>query len=239
MSAAGQGGIEIPERVESIAEAHDRLRAATAEMTEEQARASIDLPGWTRGHVLTHLADLSRAFARQARYAVEGRTVEVYDGGRPTRDRNIEANHGREIAWLRDQLDGGLAELEEAWSVLGAADWDRPCAYRDSTLLATQLAWWRETELHSVDLGIGYGSERWSLPLSAHVIEFLQPRLPKDAAVRIVAEDTGGEWTAGEGAPVVVRGDQRSVAAWISGRPAVRTPSADGPAGLPELNAWP
>lgn len=235
---AEYGGIEIPERLKEITAAHERIRARMTELTEADAREAIELPGWTRGHVLIHLADLSRAFARQARYAVEGRTIEVYDGGRPTRDRRIEELHGRPVAWLREQVEEGLSALEDAWAALGPDDWDLPCAYRNSPLFATQLAWWRETELHTVDLSVGYRSEEWSTPLASHVVSFLQPRLGQ--GVRLVAETTGQEWhTGGDGTPVVVRGTVHSLAAWISGRPHGASPTVDGDQALPELNAWP
>ncbi|GAA0664669.1 maleylpyruvate isomerase family mycothiol-dependent enzyme [Kitasatospora atroaurantiaca] len=239
MSTDTHGEIGIAERLAEITAAHARLRAAAADLTEEQAREAIDLPGWTRGHILIHLADLSKAFARQARYAVRGETIEVYDGGRPTRDKSIEANHGRPVEWLRAQLEEGLTALEEAWAALGPDGWDLPCAYRDSPLLATQLAWWRETELHGVDLGVGRRSEDWSLALSAHVVDFLTARLPQSPAVALAAEDTGLTWGDTTRADVVVRGGQRALAAWISGRPTTATPVTDGGNPLPELNAWP
>ncbi|GAA1083077.1 maleylpyruvate isomerase family mycothiol-dependent enzyme [Kitasatospora arboriphila] len=239
MSTEAHAAIGTDERLAEIAAAHARIRTATAALTEEQAREAIDLPGWTRGHVLIHLADLAKAFARQARYAARGETVEVYDGGRPTRDKSIEANHDRPVEWLRAQLEEGLTALEEAWAALGPDGWDLPCAYRNSPLLATQLAWWRESELHTVDLGVGRRSEEWSPALAAHVVTFLQPRLPQSPAVALVASDTGLTWGDTAAAAVVVRGDQRALAAWLSGRPTTTPPVADGGAALPELNAWP
>ncbi|BAJ28092.1 MULTISPECIES: maleylpyruvate isomerase family mycothiol-dependent enzyme [Kitasatospora] len=217
-----------------FADISDAHRALLAEkLTESQARAAIELPGWTRAHVLIHLADLSQAFARQARYAAKGELIEVYDGGRPTRDRRIEELHGRPAEWLNERLAEGLAALEESWAALSEDDWQRPCAYRDSPLWATRLAWWRESALHLVDLDVGRRSEQWSAELSGHVVEFLQSRLP--AGTRLEAVDTGRTW--GEGR--TVRGSLRALAAWISGRPAAERPAAVDGGPLPELTAWP
>ena len=217
-TAVENGGIGLDARIAQIAAAHERLRAAAGEISEEAAREAVDCPGWTRGHVLIHFADLSRALARQARFAAKGETIEVYEGGRPARDRRIEELHDRPVQWLREQVNEGLTELEEAWSALPADGWGRPSQYRNLPLFATQLAWWREVELHTVDLLVGYRSEDWSAPLASHTVSFLRSRLPP--GVTLVASDTGQEWSAGDSASVVVRGELR---AWLPGSPDART----------------
>ncbi|NJQ16514.1 maleylpyruvate isomerase family mycothiol-dependent enzyme [Streptomyces bohaiensis] len=241
-SAAAYGGIGVAERLGEIRAAHGRLRTAVAGLTEQEAREAIHLPGWTRAHVLIHLADLSQAFARQARYAVKGETVEVYDGGRPTRDRRIEELHGRPLPWLRDQVEEGLTALEDAWQPLGPDGWELPCSYRNSPLFATQLAWWRETELHAVDLTVGHTPDAWSTALSSHVVAFLTARLPQGTTLH--APDTDEKWAAAEAArpgetPARVHGSVRALAAWLSGRPHSTLPTTDADAPLPELHAWP
>jgi maleylpyruvate isomerase len=239
ISAANATDAEMAARLGEIAAAHARLRAQAAGFDEAAAHEPIALPGWTRAHVLFHLGDLSRAFARQAEYAVAGKTIEVYDGGRPARNRRIEENHVRSIEWLREYLDGGLDAVEKAWSGLSAADWELLCSYRDSNLAETQLAWWRETELHSVDLLAGYRPEDWSPPLSAHVVTFLRSRLAAEPGVELRAGDTGEVWTVGEGELSVIRGDVRVLAGWLSGRPAAELPATDSSAELPEPGDWP
>ncbi|MFI5864073.1 maleylpyruvate isomerase family mycothiol-dependent enzyme [Streptomyces sp. NPDC051546] len=236
-------------RLDAIALAHTRLRAAAADLSEAEVRTAIHLPGWTRGHVLIHLADLAQAFARQASYTRKGERIEVYDGGRPTRDRRIEELHDRPADWLRDRLDEGLTALEEAWAALDAQDWERPCAYRDSPLLATQLAWWRESALHEIDLGLGRTTEELSDELSLHLVEFLRVRLPDGVRTAVAPDAIRGEATAETGsdtdadAGAVIRGTAQSLAGWLSGRPVAVLPTAGTTAaaagGLPELKGWP
>lgn len=220
----------MEERLNEIRQAHVRLRDAAAGLSEGETRAATDLPGWTRGHLLAHLGDLSKALARQARYAKEGKVIEVYDGGRPGRDKSIETGSGQPIEWLREHVNDGFDTLEEAWSSLEPGDWERRCGYRDQALISTQFAWWREVELHSVDLGLGYRPADWSLELSGHVLDFLESRLPED--FELAARDTGRHW--GKGTHVI-HGDQRSLAAWIAGR----TPTVMPEGSLPELGPWP
>jgi maleylpyruvate isomerase len=241
ITAANAAGDAMAARLGEIATAHARLRAQAAEIGESAAREPIALPGWTRAHVLFHLADLSRAFARQAEYALRGESIELYDGGRPTRDRRIEENHGKPLGWIREQLEEGLSALETAWDALSAADWELPCSYRNGPLTKTQLAWWRETELHSVDLMCGYHTKQWSPALSAHVVGFLLPRLEDAGPLRLRAADMGETWPIGAEAPdaAVIEGSVTELAGWLSGRPDAALPTATGSAELPEPGAWP
>lgn len=133
----------------------------------------------------------------------------------------------------QEALEERLAALEASWAGLSAADWELPVAYRNSTLLATQPCWWREIEIHSVDLDFGYGVEDWGLDLSAHVVDHLLSRLP--GAFRLTAEDTGRRREVGSGAAAELSGSQRDLAAWLAGR---RTANPlNGP--MPELGPWP
>ncbi|MFJ8883238.1 maleylpyruvate isomerase family mycothiol-dependent enzyme [Streptomyces sp. NPDC102402] len=227
-------------RLDEIASTHARLREDAAALDEAAARAATVLPGWTRGHVLTHLGDLARAFARQAEAALEGRTVEVYDGGRPTRDASIERGAGRPVAELLVSLEDGLGRLEEAWGKLGPDDWALPCAYRDSDLLATQMCWWREVHIHYADLGVGYRVEDWGDALEEHLVDYLLPRLPDTRTTVLLPGDTARRWEYGTGAPTTVHGSRNTLAAWLAGRPCERLPKAYGAADtLPELGNWP
>jgi maleylpyruvate isomerase len=219
--------------------AHSRLRATAARMTEQDARAASLLPGWTRGHLLTHLADVSTAFARQADNARRGEVRAVYAGGREGRNNSIEAGSGLPIEELRARLDQGLSTLETAWAQLTPADWQQPCGHRDQPLTGTAAAWWRESELHLVDLDVGYQAQDWSPQLCAHVIDFLLPRLPENNAVVLVSKDTGHRWEQGHGPKVVLVGPLHRLTAWISGRPTTQLPAVKDNAKLPELGDWP
>ncbi|MEV0963198.1 maleylpyruvate isomerase family mycothiol-dependent enzyme [Streptomyces sp. NPDC049910] len=231
---------EGAERLDEIAAVHARLRADAAALDDAAAREATRLPGWSRGHVLTHLGDLARAFARQARYALEGRTVEVYDGGRPGRDAGIERGAGRSAAELRESLEDGLTRLEKAWAELGPDDWSLRCAYRDADVLATQLCWWREAHIHYADLGTGYRPEEWGDALGAHLVEYLLPRLPAARTTVLLSADTARRWEYGAGTPTTVHGTQNTLAAWLAGRSAAELPKGYGSTdSLPDLGPWP
>ncbi|HEX3778193.1 MAG TPA: maleylpyruvate isomerase family mycothiol-dependent enzyme [Pseudonocardiaceae bacterium] len=222
---------------EQVAAGHARLAALIAELTDEQAHADSALPGWSRGHVLTHLAELARAFVRQVEYALAGKVIEVYDGGRPARDAAIEAGAGRDAADLRAALLTANSDLERAWSGLTVADWARPVSYRDGTLLDTAYARWRETEIHNADLALGYRSTDFSVDFCSYLIDFLVARIPAGTRLTVIAEDTGFRRVLGVGSPVEVRGQLTDLAAWLAGRSTVRPLRTAGT--VPELGPWP
>lgn len=214
----------------------DHLRGLLTGLTEDAARAPSALPGWTRGHLLTHVEGVARALARQARYALRGRLVEVYDGGRASRDAAIEAGHGRSAAQLAAAVGDALDEAEASWSAVGPDDWQRPVSYRDGTVRTAGLAWWRELEIHTADALLGTGPDRWPPQLCAHLVDFLAVRVPPGTELTLTAVDAERSWTLGSGEPVAVGGRLTDLAAWLAGRAPTR-PLAGDP--LPELGSWP
>ena len=60
----GDSSRELDRDVEGCAGAHQRLLAGLEDLTDDQARRDSLLPGWTVGHVLTHLARNAEAFTR-------------------------------------------------------------------------------------------------------------------------------------------------------------------------------
>lgn len=221
-----------------LAAGQSRLRGLLTGLTEDAVREPSALPGWTRGHVLTHIEGVGLALARQARYALRGRLIDVYDGGRPARDAAIEAGRGRSAQVLTVALDNALDEVEASWSAVGPDDWTRPVRYRDSTLLDAGLAWWRELEIHTADARLGPGTDDWSQEFCTHVVDYLAPRVPDGVHLTLTATDGPWTWTrgAGPGAPIAVEGRLTDLAAWLAGRHPT-TALTGGP--LPRLGNWP
>ncbi|WP_433254498.1 maleylpyruvate isomerase family mycothiol-dependent enzyme [Streptosporangium sp. CA-135522] len=226
------------ELVTRVRDGHRLLTALVADLTDDDVRAPSALPGWSRGHVITHLADLADAFARQADHARRGLLVDVYDGGRPGRDAAIERGAGRAAHELREATGAACAALEAAWEETGEEGWSLPVRYRDATLLDTAYARWREVGIHLTDLDLGYRPSDWSVEFCDHVAGFLISRAPTGTHLTLVADDADLRWTSGTGATVAVRGRTDDLAAWLAGRAPdhpVRSDSGD----LPELGPWP
>ncbi len=149
--------------------AHARLLDALDRLTKASAgddwatRPSL-LPGWTVGHVLTHLARNADSHVRILEAAAAGGHVEQYDGGRKAREAGIEAGAHRSVDELVDDVRSSAARLEGVWASLPDGVWDGhgfnadgdrwPCA-------ALPFHRWREVEVHQVDLGLGASWADW------------------------------------------------------------------------------
>jgi maleylpyruvate isomerase len=212
--------------VAAVAEAHRRLHRALDELTDEQVRAASPLPGWTRGHVLAHLADAGRAMADLVENALLGVLVPLYDPKTHDRDGIIEATAGRTADEHRRALLRHSVRLEDAWARV--RDWDQHVDYRDGKLSSTVFARWREVWIHAADLDVGLAAADWPEDFGFHAVDFLADRLPAGVAVAA----GGRRWGSGE---AEVTGPVRDLAAWLSGRS-----TGDGLTGdLPALGPWP
>lgn len=220
-----------------VLSAQARFAGLTNRLTEADARAPSALPGWSRGHVVTHVANVGVAFDRQIRAARAARLVDVYDGGRPARDAGIEAGAGRPVGDLRSVVTEVFDRLSTTLTGLDPDDWDRPVRYRDGTVGGVVYALWREITIHAVDLAVGATPDGWEPDLCLHLLDFLSPRLPAGTSVTFAPED-GPQRTYGSGVAVVVTGRLTDVTAWLAGR--TPTGPVTNPAGdLPDLGPWP
>jgi maleylpyruvate isomerase len=230
-----------------VVELRLRLEDALRALTDEQVAVPSPLPGWTRGHVLAHIAGVGSAVARQLEHARAGRLVEFYDGGMPGRDAAIEAVAGAPAAdHARSVLDAAL-RVESAFAAMGAHQWDVVTGHRSRSALAVAHTWWRELAIHLTDLDLGVTSDVWSPVLREHLVAYLAPRVPAGTCLVLAPTDTAPTghtqgWRVGSGAEVTVRGAGADLVAMLAGReprePLVAE-SAGVVAALPELGPWP
>lgn len=140
-----QFGEELESCVRSHAALVDWLRAVEGVGAE---RASL-LPGWTVGHVLTHVA----RNADSHRDLLDGRSQ--YPSVE-SRDADIEAGARRPWDELVDDVETSANALEARWAA--TTDWTGTAAMLSGTrprhLLP--LLRQREVEVHRADLGLGY-----------------------------------------------------------------------------------
>src|SRR5437867_2511529 len=85
---------DIAVRIDVIEESTQHLLRTIPGLTDEQARGDSLLPGWTRGHVLTHIARNADALINLTVWARTGVRTPMYPS-REVRAATIDAQSGR------------------------------------------------------------------------------------------------------------------------------------------------
>ncbi|MEV0776109.1 maleylpyruvate isomerase family mycothiol-dependent enzyme [Streptomyces sp. NPDC050433] len=202
--------------LESLREATERLLTAAARLDNVSVAEPSRLPGWSRGHVLAHLARNADALVN----VLEGR--QMYPDA-ATRDADIERDAPRPL----DVQVADVRDTAERFRRVAArpADWARTVALRNGvTDVAARLPFRRlvEVQLHHVDLGIGLELEDLSDDFTGREIDFLTERFAGNADVPplALASPGGRTWRTGraDGAPATVTGSTADLMGWLAGR---------------------
>src|SRR5690348_3081150 len=109
--------------LDGCVQAHRRLLETVAPLTDQQARRDSLLPGWTVGHIVTHLARNAEGHAGMIASAAKGQVEAQYPGGAEQRDRDIAAGQGRGAAELLTDLQAATQRLEQAWAAMPEEAW--------------------------------------------------------------------------------------------------------------------
>ena len=148
---------EIALALVQLGESTDRLLATADTLTDAQVAGPSRLPGWTRGHVLTHLARNADGFANLLTWARTGNETPMYPS-EAARARGVEEGAARPAAQITADVQVSAAALAAAAQHLPAPAWDALVARRGDTFPARQIPPRRlaELEIHHVDLDAGY-----------------------------------------------------------------------------------
>jgi maleylpyruvate isomerase len=158
----------------------DRL----AGLTDEVVKRDSALPGWTVGHVLTHLARNADAVVRQLEGAARDEVVDQYPGGKAGRAADIEAGAGRGADELVEDVRASGHAAEQAAASLPPEAWPRFARHVAGGLISAQdllIGRIREVEVHHVDLGLGYSPCDWPTEFVAETLVVELPKLAERA----------------------------------------------------------
>ncbi|MEV7285883.1 maleylpyruvate isomerase family mycothiol-dependent enzyme [Streptomyces sp. NPDC093252] len=200
----------------SVRDATERLLSAVAKLDNASVAEPSRLPGWTRGHILAHLARNADALVN----VWESRPM--YVSGE-ARDTDIERDAPRPLdVQLADVRDTAARFLDTADA---PADWSRTVELRNGvTDSASRVPFrrWAEIELHHVDLGIGYELEDMPEEFTEREIDFLADRFAGNASVPPTRLTDGTRaWHTGRRAEqpeVTVTGTAADLVGWLAGR---------------------
>ncbi|MGK5741769.1 maleylpyruvate isomerase family mycothiol-dependent enzyme [Micromonospora sp. URMC 103] len=218
------------------------LRTAAAFDEADLAAASL-LPGWTRGHVLAHLARNADGFVNLLTAARSGEPRPMYDSP-ARRAADIEAGAARPAAAHLDDLRRSADRFAEAVAATPAEAWSATVTTPGGPRVAAELIWCRlrEVEVHHLDLAAGHRPADWPESFAHRLLHEVATDLvarPGVPSMVLRFDGSRHELVIGvrEGAPVVA-GPAPDLAAWLIGRGGVDplTVTPDGP--LPNPPEW-
>ncbi|MFI6909309.1 maleylpyruvate isomerase family mycothiol-dependent enzyme [Nonomuraea sp. NPDC050394] len=220
----------IPALHSEITAATNRLLATAAGLSPADLSAPSNLPGWTRGHVLAHLARNADGLLNLLAWARTGVETPQYPS-LAARVAGIEDGAGRTPAEHLADLEDGAVRLARAIREQPAQAWSgmvralRPPWHPAWYVLVRRI---RELEIHHADLGAGYGPADWPAAFVRRELHDCLASWPYGQStvgeITLLGEppdtwrDLGGDAAAPGGGLPAVAGGPVDVLAWLTGR---------------------
>ncbi|WP_328606273.1 maleylpyruvate isomerase family mycothiol-dependent enzyme [Amycolatopsis sp. NBC_00345] len=210
--------------VARVRDLQDEWALVIGALDEAAVRAPSALPGWSRAHLLTHLARNADGIVNLLTWADTGVEHPMYGPG-TARDDDIEAGADRGAAEILADVVASGERLVDVASALPDRAWTAPVRARlgqritGANALTLRLA---ETTVHLVDLDRGHDFARATAllgPFVGDVIENMIGMYTGDLPSRLlVTTDGTRSWTMGDGSGGTVTGSPGDLLAWVSGR---------------------
>jgi len=207
---------------------------------DEFARPSL-LSGWTRGHVIGHLARNAEALVRLVNWARTGVETPMY-ADRAQRAEEIEDSARLPAVELRRAATQTAGALEAALDGLTGGQWaSQVRSALGRAIPAAEIPWMRVREvwLHTIDIGNGAALEELPPGVVDVLLDDVTATLStKDGcpARTLAPPDRGRTWLLGVpgGERPVLTAPAALTVGWLTGR----VPAAALPGGVPELPRW-
>ena len=197
------------------------------------------LPGWTVGHVLTHVARNADAYVNLLTWARTGVETPAYRAP-GVREADIEAGAGRPLREHLEDIRASHERFADAGAAMPAEAWAQVLPPTGQSAAVVPWARLREVSVHHVDLGAGHTPADWSDAFALRLLREIVTGAGDDwPAMQLRPYGINHVLTIGaEPNPPVVGGPTKSLAAWLAGRAdgADLTVSPDGE--LPAPPRW-
>jgi maleylpyruvate isomerase len=221
-----------------VADGQARFEQTVMEL--DDLRGPSRLPGWTRGHVVTHVARNAEALCRLLTWAKTGIETPMYPSAQ-ARDDDIRAGAARPLSDQLDDLRRTGAAFAEAAQELSADQWAATVSTRVGPVRASWIPWGRVRELwlHLVDLDAGVEIDAMPADIATMLVQDVADSMHTRVASRIELHSPDCEPVSfgPEGAArVLISGSVQQLAGWLTGRYAGDQLAASS--GLPSLPPW-
>jgi maleylpyruvate isomerase len=234
-----------------LGDASARVIRSVDALDDDGWRSPSLLPGWTRAHVVAHLALNAEGIARALRGVVAddsgeapGEPRTMYDSDEK-RDSDIAELAAADPAEIRDRLLAGVTPLQDAVDAVPDDRWDARVErtpggppIRAAAFPGMRL---REVEIHHIDLDLGYTTSDWDQAFAEHLLDAMAKRVDPGTPFELRPLDSTRTWVVGPGEseyPVpVVTGPAADLGWWLTGRSAPTSLSCSH-GELPAIEGW-
>lgn len=199
-----------------------RLTATVQEQTDEDLKAPSLLPGWSRAHVVAHLARNADGLGNLVAWAQTGTMRSMYTSAR---ERAVGIARTAELpgSRLRHEYLRAVDDLGQALEVLTPEQWGRVIQWRHErgpgTAQGICLLRWAEVEIHHADLDAGYRHTDWP----AAFVTTMLPRVVEEREVKglgtpVTLAPAGSDELPMCGGGVRVTEEAAALLGWLLGR---------------------
>jgi maleylpyruvate isomerase len=206
-----------------VANAETLVAKYVSELSNDEVAAQSLLPDWSRGHVLTHLANNSRGLSNLIEWALTGVQKDMYV--------STERNGSEIISDFIEQSEIFASNLDRL--LIGPILATEVVLGNGSRVHPHEIMTLRERELlvHLVDLGLEYKSTDWTFDFSIKTLKSITAGKRKEAVkfrLLIAGDHT---WTCDQNGMTDIFGVPQDLAAWLMGRePIGKLVTSDGSA---------
>lgn len=205
--------------------ASQRMLHTVDRLPDDAWGAPTHCAGWSRAHVIAHVALNAEALAGVLRGFRDGVPVTMYTS-QADRDRDIDdlaALAATSPAAVRERLRTSVAAFAEVADVAAGlpegTTFERTPGGQLMRATAVPFIRLREVEIHHADLDAGYTASDWP---QATAMDFLaeEVRRASGPGFHVVATDEPARWTFGSAGPdaPTVSGPLAALAWWATGR---------------------
>lgn len=197
-----------------------RLLDTVTQLPDDAVLRPSLLPGWTVGHVLTHIARNADALVNLCDWALTGVRKPMYVSTE-ARVADIAEGATRPLAEQVEDIAASQARLMERFEDLPAVAWTAQVVWPSGTPgTAYQVvpARLNELEVHHVDLGLGYTFDDVPAEVRDVLLTYVTARWP--AELPVVLESTDSPWSspARPAGARIVTGGSAALLSWALGR---------------------
>jgi maleylpyruvate isomerase len=227
--------------LELLQEATQRLVRTVDGFADGDWSRPSGLPGWTRSHVVAHLALNSEGLAGALTGIVDDEqdAVPMYASDE-ARDADIDELAARLPSELRARLMAGSTLFADAAAAVPDDAWstriERTPGGRTFAAAATTGMRLREVEVHHVDLDASYHHRDWTPEFCTLLLDAMVKRAVGSEPFQVAPRDLDGVWAFGEGGPTV-SGTAADLGWWLTGRGDGRGLTSDSGV-LPRIEGW-